>query len=82
MNDKKNQSKLSVDGFSGAELMTTTLTGNTFSQVDPSIIFCGKDQKEILKLAPNGDIYVNGRLAENDKSVVDGLRRFLKVQGF
>ena len=63
-------------------LTTPVEMGKIFSQVDPSIIFCGKDQKEILKLTPSGDIYVNGRLAENDKSVVDGLRRFLKVQGF
>lgn len=64
------------------KLTTPVAIGNTFSQVDPSIIFCGKDHKEILKLTPTGNIYVNGRLAENDKSVVDGLRRFLKVQGF
>ena len=45
-----------------------------FSQVDKS--------KEILKLCENGDIFVKGRLAENDKEVVDALREFLKGQGF
>lgn len=30
-----------------------------------------------LRLEYNGDIYVNGRLAENDKEVVDKLRDFL-----
>ena len=46
-----------------------------FSQVD-------KSNQEILKLCENGDIFVKGRLAENDKEVVDALREFLKGQGF
>lgn len=32
---------------------------------------------EVLRLEPNGDIYVHGRLADNDKLVVDGLREFI-----
>ena len=32
--------------------------------------------KELLRLCENGDIYVNGRLAENDKEVVDAFREF------
>lgn len=46
-----------------------------FKQVD-------KDHKEILKLCQNGDIFVKGKLAENDKEVVDALREFLKAQGY
>ena len=46
-----------------------------FFQVD-------KSNHEILKLCGNGDIFVKGRLAENDKEVVDALREFLRVQGF
>jgi hypothetical protein len=46
-----------------------------FSQVD-------KSNQEILKLCENGDIFVKGQLAENDKEVVDALREFLKGQGF
>ena len=37
---------------------------------------------EILKLCENGDIFVKGRLAENDKEVVDALKEFLKSHGF
>ena len=37
---------------------------------------------EILKFTKNGDIFVKGRLAENDKEVVDALREFLTFQGF
>jgi len=46
-----------------------------FLQVD-------KSNKEILKLCENGDIFVKGRLAENDKEVVAALRDFLKETGF
>jgi hypothetical protein len=38
--------------------------------------------REILKLCENGDIFVKGKLAENDIEVVDALREFLKGQGF
>lgn len=31
----------------------------------------------ILKLHPNGDIFVKGRLVENDQEVVDGMRMLL-----
>jgi len=33
---------------------------------------------EILKLCNSGDIYVRGKLIENDKEVVEALRDFLK----
>ena len=36
--------------------------------------------KELLRFCENGDIFVNGKLVENDKEVVDGLREFLKGQ--
>jgi hypothetical protein len=47
----------------------------SFLQVD-------KSSQEILKLCENGDILVKGKLAENDKEIVDALREFLKGQGF
>ena len=40
----------------------------------------GDGDAEILKLCENGDIFVKGKLAENDKQVVDALREFLKGQ--
>jgi hypothetical protein len=45
-----------------------------FRSVQPSV--------EILKLCPNGDIFVKGKLVENDKEVVDALREFLISQQF
>jgi hypothetical protein len=51
---------------------------------DRNTIFFMQDKgtNEILKLCENGDIFVKGRLAENDKEVVDALKEFLKSQGF
>lgn len=34
-------------------------------------------QTEMLKLCANGDIFVKGKLVENDLEVVEGLRNFL-----
>jgi len=39
----------------------------------------GDDALEVLRFKSNGDIYVKGRLAENDKQVVEALRTFLKL---
>ncbi|MBZ8122315.1 hypothetical protein COJ60_28095 [Bacillus cereus] len=36
-------------------------------------------EQEIVTLKSNGDIYVKGRLIENDKEVVDGMREFLRL---
>ena len=47
----------------------------------PDIIFMGADGLEIIKLKANGDIYVKGKLIENDSEVVDGLRSFLLSHG-
>jgi len=35
-------------------------------------------EEPILMLASNGDIYVKGKLVENDKEVVEALREFIK----
>lgn len=45
-----------------------------------AIIFSQENgAKEILKLAQNGDIYVRGKLVENDLDVVEAMREFLKL---
>ncbi|HDR3439463.1 TPA: hypothetical protein ACR3Z0_000006 [Bacillus thuringiensis] len=36
-------------------------------------------EQEIVSLKSNGDIYVKGKLIENDKEVVDGMREFLRL---
>ena len=55
------------------------------SDLEPSAIKfdLGKNENEpIILLKDNGDIYVRGKLAENDKEVVDAMREFLKDSGF
>ncbi|MHA4063274.1 hypothetical protein ACX16M_28960 [Bacillus cereus] len=36
-------------------------------------------EKEMISLKSNGDIFVKGKLVENDKEVVDGLRESLRL---
>ncbi|AZV43596.1 hypothetical protein BAOM_2987 [Peribacillus asahii] len=50
--------------------------------VAPTIFFKGKEDIEILRLEPNGDIFIRGRLVENDKQITDGLRQFLLSHGY
>lgn len=52
--------------------------GTPEKELEPnSIVFHTTTNNPILKLCPNGDIFINGRLAENDKEVVEGMRLFL-----
>lgn len=52
-----------------------------FANEDAGTIHFNKPNGEpMLSLHPNGNIFVNGRLAENDKEVVDGMREFLRVR--
>jgi hypothetical protein len=37
---------------------------------------------EIIKLCTNGDIFIKGKLIENDKEVVDAMREFLIGCGY
>ena len=45
--------------------------------VEKNTVFVGNGQ-ELLKFSENNDIYVKGRLAKNDKEVVDAFRNWLK----
>ena len=47
-----------------------------------TIRFFTDENNEIIKLCYNGDIFVKGKLIENDKEVVDAMREFLKTQGY
>jgi hypothetical protein len=51
--------------------------------IESSVVFTpSSDAGPILELKQNGDIFVKGKLIENDKEVVDALREFLQTQGF
>jgi len=43
------------------------------------ILFHTDEITEIIKLCNNGDIYIRGKLVENDKEVVNGMRDFLNL---
>ena len=42
----------------------------------------GQDAEEVLRFEPGGDIYIRGKLVENDKDVVEGIRAFLRDSGY
>lgn len=46
---------------------------------DGDICFAVRDHEAIIKLKANGDIYVKGKLIENDKELVQALREFLLI---
>lgn len=58
--------------------------GSIASVAPGTMHFCVQDpkgqQQEVIRLEPNGDIYVRGRLIENDKDVVTGMREL--IQGY
>ena len=56
------------------ELKGSDLESNT-------ITFNMPDTTEIIKLCKNGDIFIKGKLIENDKEVVDAMREFLIDSG-
>ena len=47
-----------------------------------TITFTASNSEPILELKADGDIFVKGKLVENDTEVVDALREFLQTQGF
>lgn len=59
------------------DLVTSNEFGRTIGMPSVSAWVFQGTESEILRLNPNGDIYVNGKLIENDKEVVDGMRDFL-----
>lgn len=51
---------------------------NSLESQQPNQITFLVNEKEMLRLDGDGNIYVNGRLAENDKEVVQAMRSFLE----
>ena len=46
--------------------------------IEPSTISFYINNESILELKENGNILVKGKLAENDKEVVEGLREWIQ----
>ena len=51
---------------------------NTFLETNTTVFY--SKNTEMIKLCQNGDIFVKGKLIENDIEVVDAMREFLKMQ--
>jgi hypothetical protein len=66
--------KLTVNPNADFGINKPSLEFNTVFQVNGN--------EEILKLCVNGDIFVKGKLIDNDYEVVDALKEFLTGQGF
>lgn len=64
-------------GTGKIEQLTTGVIN--FKSEPSSFWFHTAEAGEILRFDPNGDIFVKGKLIENDKEVVDTLREFLKL---
>ena len=71
--EKTNQSEFKVDNLpSNGVLLKTN---------DSTMLEFKKLGEPFLSFKENGDIFVHGRLVENDKEVVEGMRKFLKTTG-
>ena len=49
---------------------------------DKSVWQINSESEELMKFMQNGDIYIRGKLIENDREVVQGMRDFLSSMGF
>ena len=54
-------------------------TGNINDPPGDIIFSLNYGELEMVRLCVNGDIRVKGKLIENDKKLVNGLREFLKL---
>ena len=48
---------------------------------EPAIMQIVANGEEVIRFEQNGDIFVRGKLTENDKEVVEAFRCFLTNQG-
>lgn len=75
--DSASGKQTKIDTLPGAADLTEPFlaVGSEFETNKTSFVVGGE---EIIGLHQNGDIYVKGKLVENDKEVVDALREFLQ----
>lgn len=76
--------------ISGNEIIGRTISRGVISSGQITMIdyeptnaieFSTGQQTPVLQFRPNGDIYIQGRLAANDMEVVEGMRRLLSGRG-
>ena len=54
---------------------------NNITLTPENVLVFKHESTEILKFSINGDIFVKGKLIENDKEIVAALREFLGLSG-
>lgn len=59
--------------------IATHASDTAFRVMEGNLVFMARGGVEMLRCESNGDIFVRGRLVENDREVVDGLRAWLKL---
>lgn len=57
----------------------TTMLSKIYEPLEEGVIKFEAGGIELIRLCPNGDIFVKGKLAENDKQVVDAMREYLCI---
>lgn len=55
----------------------TNINSGKLLESNPGDITFSVGNKEILTLKHNGDIFVKGKLIENDREVIEGLKEFI-----
>ena len=78
---KSMEGKMEFKSDDTSEVDTTI----NFHETDhPVMTLYGSDNytKEIIRFETNGDIYLHGKLIENDLEVVEGFREFSKINGY
>lgn len=70
-------------GNTNFNLEFPTEFAETANILEPNIIKMSlNNNKEIVRICVNGDIFVKGKLIENDKELVEAFRSFFKDSGY
>ena len=64
------------------EIKIFQIEPSSFEKNTISFVTNHNEPNEFIKLCPNGDIFVKGKLVENDKELVDAMREFLKTTNY
>ena len=71
---KSNYSIINADYDGIKELPMDMVSTAVLTPYSPPSLSFVLGEKEVMKFEANGDIFVNGKLADNDKEVVEGIK--------
>lgn len=61
---------------------TEMLTFESDLEPHPSLFSIYTNNEVVLEFMRNGDIFVKGKLVENNKEIVEGFKEFLRNEGY